>query len=43
MDDGQFGEDEFFRREKILQELIDKKILEIEGLGKLKEEELTQI
>ncbi len=42
-DSGQFGEDEFFRREKILQELIDKKILEIEYLGKAKEEELTQI
>lgn len=42
-DDGQFGEDEFFRREKILQELIDKKVLEIEQLGKTKEEELTQI
>ncbi|MBI2019443.1 ribosome recycling factor [Candidatus Daviesbacteria bacterium] len=40
---GQLGEDEFFRREKILQELIDKKILEIEQLGKAKEEELTQI
>lgn len=42
-DEGQFGEDEFFRREKILQELVDKKILEIEHLGKAKEEELTQI
>ncbi|MBI2315335.1 ribosome recycling factor [Candidatus Daviesbacteria bacterium] len=42
-DEGQFGEDEFFRREKILQELIDKKIAEIEQLGKAKEEELTQI
>ncbi|MBI2330429.1 ribosome recycling factor [Candidatus Daviesbacteria bacterium] len=42
-DEGQFGEDEFFRREKILQELIDKKIAEIESLGKLKQEELTQI
>ncbi len=42
-DEGQFGEDEFFRREKILQELIDKKISEIEALGKAKEEELTQI
>jgi len=42
-DDGEFGEDEFFRREKILQELIDKKTLEIEDLGKTKEEELTQI
>lgn len=42
-DDGQFGEDEFFRREKILQELVDKKIAEAEQLGKAKEEELTQI
>lgn len=42
-DEGKFGEDEFFRREKILQELIDKKIGEIESLGKAKEEELTQI
>ena len=40
---GQFGEDEFFRRERILQELIDKKVAEIEGLGKAKKEELTQI
>lgn len=40
---GEFGEDEFFRREKILQELVNKKILEIEDLGKKKEEELTQI
>lgn len=42
-DNGQFGEDEFFRREKILQELIDKKIVELDQLGKAKEEELTQI
>ena len=40
---GKFGEDEFFRREKLLQELIDRKILEIEQLGKSKIEELTQI
>lgn len=42
-EEGKFGEDEFFRREKILQELIDKKIAEIEQIGKAKEEELTQI
>lgn len=42
-DEGQFGEDEFFRREKILQELVDKKISEVESLGKAKEEELIQI
>lgn len=40
---GEFGEDEFFRRERLLQELVDKKILEVENLGKAKEEELTQI
>lgn len=40
---GQFGEDEFFRREKLLQDLVDKKILEVESLGKAKEEELIQI
>lgn len=42
-DGGEFGEDEFFRREKLLQELIDKKIAEVDELGKAKEEELTQI
>lgn len=42
-DGGEFGEDEFFRREKLLQELVDKKMFEIEELGKAKEEELTQI
>lgn len=42
-EDGEFGEDEFFRREKILQELIDKKVKEIEELTKAKAEELTQI
>lgn len=42
-DEGKFGEDEFFRRERILQELVDKKVAEIEETGKLKEEELTQI
>ncbi len=40
---GEFGEDEFFRREKLLQELVDKKILEVENLGKAKEEELKEI
>src|SRR3989338_7134243 len=33
-EDGSYGEDEFFRREKLLQELVDKKILEVEELGK---------
>lgn len=40
---GEYGEDEFFRRERLLQELVDKKILEVENLGKAKEEELIQI
>lgn len=40
---GEFGEDEFFRREKMLQELVDKKIAEIDNLGKTKEEELKEI
>lgn len=40
---GEFGEDEFFRREKLLQELVDKKIMEVEQLGKAKEEDLVQI
>jgi len=39
----EISEDEFFRREKILQELIDKKSSEIDELGKSKEEELVQI
>lgn len=40
---GEFGEDEFFRRERLLQDLVDKKILEVETLGRTKEEDLTQI
>ncbi len=42
-DSGQISEDEFLRREKLLQELIDKNIAEVEQLGKAKEEELTQV
>ena len=42
-EDGKISEDEFNRREKLLQELVDKKIVEVESLGKLKAEELTQI
>lgn len=42
-EDGQISEDEFQRREKLLQDLIDKNILEVENLGKIKEEELVQI
>ncbi len=40
---GEISEDEFFRREKLLQEVIDKKSLEIDELGKAKSEELTQL
>lgn len=43
LDEDELSEDEFSRREKVLQELIDKKTVEIEELGKAKEEELTQI
>lgn len=42
-EEGKIGEDEFFRREKLLQELIEKKMAEVDELGKAKEEELTQI
>lgn len=42
-EEGQYGEDEFFRREKMLQDTVDKKILEVEELGKSKEAELTEI
>ena len=42
-EDGVISEDEFNRREKLLQELIDKKIVEVDDLGKSKTEELTQI
>lgn len=42
-EDGQYGEDEFFRREKLLQELIDKSTSQVEELVKNKEEELRQI
>lgn len=42
-EEGTISEDEFFRREKILQEIIDKKMVEIDEVGKAKEEELTQI
>lgn len=40
---GTISEDEFNRREKLLQELVDKKIVEIEQLGKTKTDELIQI
>lgn len=42
-ENGQISEDEFSRREKLLQDLVDKKIAEVEQLGKAKEEELVQI
>lgn len=42
-EDGEFGEDEFFRREKLLQDLVDKAINEVEEIGKKKEEELQQV
>lgn len=40
---GEFGEDELDRRNKILQEMIDKASGQIEELGKAKEEELSQV
>lgn len=40
---GEFGEDEFGRRSKLLQELIDKAGEQVEELGKAKEEELIQL
>ncbi len=40
---GEFGEDEFDRRSKLLQDMVDKTGEEIETLGKAKEEELMQV
>ncbi len=40
---GTISEDEFLRREKLLQEIIDKKMLEIDEAGKSKQEELISI
>ena len=42
-DSGEFGEDEFERRSKLLQDLVDKAGGQIEELGKGKEEELQQV
>ncbi len=42
-EDGKISEDEFSRREKLLQDLVDKKIVEVEQLTKEKQEELTQL
>lgn len=43
MEADKFGEDEFDRRAKIFQELIDKASAQIEELGKIKEEELAEL
>lgn len=40
---GEFGSDEFDRRGKLLQDLVDKSGDQIEELGKAKEEELSQV
>lgn len=40
---GTISEDEFFRREKILQDHINKSIEELDALGKIKETELTTL
>lgn len=40
---GEIGEDELFRREKLLQELIDKVTVKIDEFLKAKEEDLRQI
>lgn len=40
---GEIGEDEFDRRAKILQVLLDKSILNLDELGKNKQEELSQL
>lgn len=40
---GEIGEDEFDRRSKILQELLDKSILNLDELGNKKQEELSQL
>lgn len=42
-DAGEFGEDEFDRRGKLLQDLIDKSMDQIDQIGENKENELTQI
>lgn len=43
LEKGEIGEDEFNRREKILQDLLNKSILNLDELGKDKQEELTQL
>lgn len=42
-DEGEFGEDELERREKLLQEMIDRASIKVDELVKQKEEELRQI
>ncbi|MDO8638708.1 MAG: ribosome recycling factor [Candidatus Daviesbacteria bacterium] len=42
-ENGEYGEDEFDRRSKLLQDLINKNSEQIDELGKDKEEELQQI
>lgn len=42
-ENGEIGEDEKFRLEKLLQEQVDKSIEEVDGLVKIKEEELIQV
>ncbi|QQG43154.1 MAG: ribosome recycling factor [Candidatus Daviesbacteria bacterium] len=42
-EEGTISEDEFFRREKLLQELVEKKTAEIEELAEKKEQELAEI
>ncbi len=42
-DEGEISQDELVRREKLLQELVDKKMEEVEQLGNKKEEELLQV
>lgn len=40
---GEIGEDELFRREKLMQDLVDKANLEVDSLVKQKQEDLMQI
>lgn len=42
-EEGRLGEDELERRQKLLQDLVDKSMDQIEEMGKAKEEELSQI
>lgn len=43
LDRGEIGEDELDRREKLLQDLVDRSVLKVDELVKAKEEELRQI